>query len=273
MAKQNLLLDERPLKIGQKVYSGLYGGRYGVITEIKGEQKPDTIKTLGGGVMVTGGRAMITVLFNDYSLSRGIPESIVRGVQWKISDEIESYGQILKDIQRAEEERKAQEIMNAIKAEADAKEREALPSKYPLLTPVSKSGKSAIVTAATNIRKELKEAFKGVKFSVTSRHGSSIDISWTDGPTSEEVNKIARKYKHGYFDGMDDSYHYTRDNFGDVFGSAQYVFCNRTHSRELLRKAAAEYGWIIEFDQWNGITNLNGLDNQTVYREATKIKG
>ena len=262
------------LKIGQKVYSGLYGGRYGVITEIRGDQRPETIKAYGGGVMVTGGSAQLTVVFDDYSKSTQIPESIIRGVQWEIYDEIENCGEVLKLIERAEEMRKGVEIALAIKAERDAKERESLPTQYPGLVTLATSGKKSILTTAANIRKELKAAFPKTKFSVTCDHGSSIDISWTDGPISDEVQKIGDKYRIGSFDGMADCYEYKRSNFTDVFGGAQYVFTRRSVSKELTIKVAAEWGYKdLEFDKWGVITNLDYHTKEHIQREAWKTPG
>lgn len=57
------------------------------------------------------------------------------------------------------------------------------------------------------VRKALKDAFPGVKFSVRSSvysGGASIDVGWTDGPTSKEVEAVAKQYQGGDFDGMID---------------------------------------------------------------------
>ena len=45
------------------------------------------------------------------------------------------------------------------------------------------------------VRKALKKAFPGMKFSVRSSNyanGSSIDVSWTDGPTMKAVDEVVR---------------------------------------------------------------------------------
>ena len=76
------------LYVGQKIHCILYGGRDGVICHIKGEQRPETVRHLSGGVGVMGGNASVDVVFEDGTLSRGIPEGIIRGVQWYIYDEI-----------------------------------------------------------------------------------------------------------------------------------------------------------------------------------------
>ena len=54
------------------------------------------------------------------------------------------------------------------------------------------------------IRKELKAAFPGVKFSVkTGRSGFDIvRVEWIDGPTRSEVDALMRKYATQGFDGM-----------------------------------------------------------------------
>lgn len=63
------------------------------------------------------------------------------------------------------------------------------------------------VEIAKMIRKELKEKVPGIKFSVRSDKysgGSSIDVSWPDGPTEKEIEKIVGKYNGSGFDGMID---------------------------------------------------------------------
>lgn len=65
---------------------------------------------------------------------------------------------------------------------------------------------SAVETAKV-VRKILKAKFPGVKFSVRSETysmGNSVDISWTDGPTSEEVDSTVGVLAGHGFDGMID---------------------------------------------------------------------
>lgn len=49
------------------------------IYDIKGEQKPNTVRLLGGGCVVMGGCAQFSIVFSDHKSF--IPESIIRGVQ------------------------------------------------------------------------------------------------------------------------------------------------------------------------------------------------
>lgn len=92
---------------------------------------------------------------------------------------------------------------------------------------------STAALAAKAIRKELKEKFPGVKFSVRSSNfsmGNSVDISYdviTHGVEGDnkapvkDVWDIASKYQYGHFDGMTDSYEYS--NFHDDLPQVKYV--------------------------------------------------
>lgn len=86
--------------------------------------------------------------------------------------------------------------------------------------------------AAKAIRKELKTAFPGVSFSVKSEAysmGTSVNVYWTDGPTSKEVNSIIGKYQYGHFDGMIDCYEYS--NRREDLPQVKFVFANRSMAR------------------------------------------
>jgi hypothetical protein len=96
---------------------------------------------------------------------------------------------------------------------------------------------------ADAIRAELKKVFPSVKFSVRSSTfsmGDSVDISWTDGNTTDEVNAITKKYQYGSFNGMEDIYENT-DSRDDI-PQAKYVHCSRRMSAETeeLLKPIAE---------------------------------
>jgi hypothetical protein len=108
---------------------------------------------------------------------------------------------------------------------------------------------SDLTVAAKNIRTELKRAFPRVQFSVRSKRfagGDSINVHWTDGPTSKAVEAIIDKYSDGDFDGMTDSYNYRRDGWTQKYGGAKYVHANRHHSPEMTQRAidalAMRYG-------------------------------
>lgn len=88
------------------------------------------------------------------------------------------------------------------------------------------------------VRKALKADFPGVKFSVRSSTyagGASIDVSWTDGPMVQDVDRTIKLYEgsHGEMNGGDtikmphDSLLMTDDGPTVVHFGADYVFSNR----------------------------------------------
>ncbi len=85
--------------------------------------------------------------------------------------------------------------------------------------------------AAKAIRAELKAAFPTTKFHVTSyayTGGSSVDISYTDGPLRAEVEKITEKYCSGHFDAMIDLYENKNDK--SDLPRAKYIMTTRNMS-------------------------------------------
>lgn len=95
---------------------------------------------------------------------------------------------------------------------------------------------------AKMIRQALKEAFPGVKFSVRSSvysGGASINVGWTDGPNSRQVEAVAKVFEGGYFDGSIDyqgSCYSLLDGQVTSFG-ADFIFCNRSYSDAAIQRA------------------------------------
>ena len=119
------------------------------------------------------------------------------------------------------------------------------------------------IIAAKNIRTELKDAFPTVKFSVRSESfsgGDAVRISWTDGPTSNQVSDISGKYKAGRFGtdehGNQDIYTYSKDSSNH--GSTKYITTCRELSdefrAELIECVAGHYGSKDKptAEQWRG---------------------
>ena len=128
------------------------------------------------------------------------------------------------------------------------------------------------------VRKALKNAFPGHKFSVkTDRYsgGSSVDVNWTDGPTLEEVQKVAKRFEGASFDGMVDlkSHHDSllSNEDGSVervsFG-ADYVICQRGMSDGRRDEIAAE---LVEFH--NGIADVYNWTPITLDDARSYAKG
>lgn len=82
--------------------------------------------------------------------------------------------------------------------------------------------------AAKMIKQELKKLFPTIKFSVKSDSfsgGDSVDISWENGPTDDQVSDVTSKYQYGHFDGMTDSYDHS--NRRKDIPQSKYVHTSR----------------------------------------------
>jgi hypothetical protein len=88
----------------------------------------------------------------------------------------------------------------------------------------------AVAEDAKEIRRTLKKQFPLTKFSVRSKSysmGSSIRVSWLDGPTKKEVEAIAQSKKQVSY-----------DSCGEILsGGNQFVFCDRDYSEPIYRSA------------------------------------
>ena len=84
----------------------------------------------------------------------------------------------------------------------------------------------------------LKKHWPGIAFSVTSEShsgGSSVRVSWTDGPTEARVTQIIGYMEGANFDAMQDLKTYRGNEYGN-----DYIFTSRRLSTSIYR-AAAQY--------------------------------
>lgn len=136
---------------------------------------------------------------------------------------------------------------------------------------------SSYAQAAQQIRKELKQKFPNIKFSVTSEDysmGNSVNIKWVDGPTSEEVKEITDKYQYGHFNGMEDLYEYS--NKREDIAQSKFVFTNRSMSKEVEEQIIKEHN--EKFCESGQIKDINAYNddaqcwnNNLVYRKFNKL--
>jgi hypothetical protein len=101
--------------------------------------------------------------------------------------------------------------------------------------------KSEHARCAKQIKIKLKHAFPTVEFSVKSSSfagGNSVDVTWHNGPTSEQVAKITHEYQYGHFDGMTDSYEYS--NTRKDIPQTKYLHLNRFPS-DAIKEQVFQY--------------------------------
>lgn len=172
--------------------------------------------------------------FNAWEL-KPISEKKDNRIQIYITDEIKSGDAILDaldEVKKAEVRRAKEKELAETKA---AEEKTQLLKDYAHLEQVSNSKKSGLVIGAKNIRRELKAAFPKIKFSVRSESfsmGDAINIRYNADINPEDertIDGISKKYQYGSFDGMTDSYNYSRNQFNDIFGGSKYVHTQNEH--------------------------------------------
>ena len=198
---------------------------------------------------------------------------------WELEPRIMAAAEMDAALKVAAERKADRQAKATLKAEADAKanaaEKARIIAAYPYLERIGQSKKNNRALAASNIKRELARAFPGTTFSVTSESysgGNHVNVHWTDGPISEEVESIIKKYEDTKFDGMDDSTRYVTSAWIETFGSSGYVFANRRQSDALQQKAADQlcFGPLTfgSPERGGGILNLNDEKAQMVYRLA-----
>ena len=126
------------------------------------------------------------------------------------------------------------------------------------------------VEVAKMVRKVLKEAFPGMKFSVRSDH-SSIRIRWVDGPTTAAVESLVNRFSGSSFDGMIDlktSNKILLDGEPVDFLS-DFVFCERDVSDDVKKKVEEKFGWSFKDCDYSEYEMMMREVNKTdMYGEA-----
>ncbi|WLZ51947.1 hypothetical protein QPR65_22705 (plasmid) [Enterobacter hormaechei] len=223
--------------VGQVVETARWGRA--AVVEIHGEQRPRTIEHMGSGAMVSGGNAHFDLVYYSGARSKSVPESIMcGGLPWRILDIVISQAEI-DDLLVAAQARELEEAeKKAAEDAAYALEKIRLRNcpEYKHLTTTDNHNAAVSTLVAKNIRAELKKTFPGVKFSVKKHSYDSVGITWTDGPTTAEVEAVTDKYEDGKFNSMEDIYEYNRSAFTDIFGGVKYVNTRREYSDEFVTK-------------------------------------
>ena len=94
-----------------------------------------------------------------------------------------------------------------------------------------------------NLVIELKKHFPKFKFSVTKHHYDCYYISWENGVTDAEVQKVVDKFVGWENDVTGDFRDYNPSTFNRLFGSFKFIFCSRTKCENFqkLRLVLEEY--------------------------------
>ena len=132
--------------------------------------------------------------------------------------------------------------------------------------------KSRSAQTAAAIRTELKNAFPGIKFRVTSENytgGSSVRIQYVDGVKCERVERVVCKYEQGRFDSMTDSYDYT--NSRSDIPQVKYIFVERECSDETRAAIMSDFGFEPgTLNEWDA--DARSYRYEIVFRQFQKMQ-
>ena len=144
-------------------------------------------------------------------------------------------------------EKEMEEKERKEKEEADKKECQELRKKWEgILTPIACSDNYRN-TIKANILAYMKHKF-GVSFTAK-RYGSTYTLSWTNGPTEEEVKQASSIFVYGEFDAYTDYMDYIYTNFTRVFGGIEYSVYTNRKEKEIPVRAMKQ----VESVKANGI--------------------
>jgi len=133
--------------------------------------------------------------------------------------------------------------------------------------------KTQSALCAKAIKTELIKAYPNIKFSVSSENfsmGNAVNISYEDGPKTDEIEKITDKYQYGHFGGMTDMYE--NSNSRNDIPQAKYIKVGRSMSaatkQTLIQKLSAVWQG-FDYDSYVESAGLYGYN--VVYREFVKM--
>lgn len=160
--------------------------------------------------------------FDKYSK----PLSKKFGIGHYFDDNLETFeDNILEDyILKAEIAEKLRIQAEIDQLNADNQEKLTLPSLYPHLIVNTRDDHA---TTKKNIVAELKKNFSNFKFSVKKEYYGCYNISWTNGPTDDEVDCFVKKFEDYETDFTGDFRDPNPSNFNKVFGGFKYVSTSR----------------------------------------------
>jgi hypothetical protein len=241
-AKSFPVTPESDLRFGRRIHCILYGGKNGTIFEVHGTPDLGNSKPIFGNVghQVTGPQADIDVVWDNGTISRRVPECIVKGVQWIFMDQPD-HDQEIVDRALAHADRESKRKLDIEEGLISAFNtgvrifRENTEMSYMEQTPTDGSDCDQTKLAAKNIRKNLKLIFPGVKFSVRKEHYDALWVEWRKADCPEEitqktVREAISRFETGYYDMERDIHRKSPTSFNAVFGGVSHITIQASYS-------------------------------------------
>lgn len=134
---------------------------------------------------------------------------------------------------------------------------------------------SPAAEASKLIRKDLKKKYPKIKFSVRCQNysmGDNVDVNYTNGVPSEEINTLLAKYQYGHFNSMEDIYEHS--NRIEGLPQTKHLFVRREVDPEMkqqVKKEVAEKWGIEDINNEQEWFDKTGLwSDQRIFDELQK---
>jgi hypothetical protein len=189
---------------------------------------------------LTHGGATLDIVFEQGMIARDVPEMFIRRTGWEIHKEVVSPEDIAQALAVAACATASKLAAGAEQLAIDRAynaeiERLSTAPEYHHLD--QGNDPHSGILAARNIRTALKLVFPGTRFSVRRKAYGNVTVNWKDGPCSEQVEAVVRRYRAGRYNANAGAYEYSRQPWAAVFGAAKYINVVREESEELVEKA------------------------------------
>jgi hypothetical protein len=225
-------VERKILPVGSRVYGILgYGGSASGTFYVYNE--PDE---KGNQLLVEEGGLHRFANWDKYN-DKPISQKFGIGYYWddKEPDYRKSNEELQQMFDACQAKKGADKRAKEAKAIADAKAQEELIEKWKgVLTPLPNEWKERKRVLKANIIAYMQNKF-GVRFTAK-EEGSTYRLSWTNGPTEEEVRQASSIFVDGKFDAYTDYLDYDPTNFTKVFGGIDWrVYTKRIEKEEPVR--------------------------------------
>lgn len=209
--------------VGQWVSTNVCGARSGVVIEVS-DEAPATMKRHGAPGSLDG-RVWVDVVFEDGVILHNLDARWLRRDKFLPLATSEEIAGLLAN---AEQQKAREQAEKQATERRRARERQhhAADNRH-LVKVTDRPDWSAGRLVAENVRRELRLAFPGVRFSVRC-DCNYVNVSWTGGPAVGEVEQITSRYYVPGYNGTEPAIERRADaTFGAVFGMASRITLHR----------------------------------------------
>lgn len=177
------------------------------------------------------------VVFKSGLLALGVTLQEIGGDNWCVLDEKADPAEQLLLVDRAREVAREIDARNRLASPEFKAEVQRLVSAPEHQHLVAGDDMALGLLAARNMRATLRLAYPNCAFHVRKKGYGSVVVSWTDGPTEQQVMGYVAQHRSGYQDSSTKRFVETPTAFNSTFGGVENIVLRRDHSDLLIHTA------------------------------------